>query len=502
MPANSKVEDAKARFAKLSRPSEALLKVIRGVEDTPASLRTIANWIKAVSGLENFLIPFAQSQYGLGRKFNTLDQITVATGARPIQAQCTFFLLQEFVRQIDISPISSQKVWSDSLRRGALAYKIAQTAGYPDPREALIVGLIQDLGLMVTAAMWPEERHRLQASLDMPASLRLQEEHRVSGFTHAQCLRSLSKAWRLNPWFIEAIGDHHNPKPSSSDRRTFRLTQICSIADNISDIFQTNGNSEAIKFAKKSMTTLESRSPLELEAICYSAMSETVQIAEAFQIDAETSFNIDLITLATSTKSTDTSSEYQHLADQLDAVTLERNELRRLLDRAYNELKELRVSDPITEVTNRDYFLRSLDTAVQSLARQEAPFSLVLVNLDNFTLVNTSHGYEVGDEILRQYARRVATILRPSDLIGRIGNDTLAVLLREAAADGGTIAARRCLAAINGRPFYTPDQKSIKLTASFGGATAIPSQQTVTGERILAMAENALREAKQGQKQS
>ena len=325
----------------------------------------------------------------------------------------------------------------------------------------------------------------------MPASIRLQEEARISGFNHAVFLRNIGAAWRLNPWFTDAVGNHHVANPNLDDRRTQRLTQICGLADNINEIFQSRGNPESVKIAKQNLSKLQSRSPLDLEALCLGAQSEIREIARDFLINVESSFDMQFIEKAMQTPDRTHSAEYQHLADQLDAVSRERNELKRLLDRAYNELKALRVSDPITEVTNRDYFLRALDSAVQALSRQEAPFSLVLVNLDDFTQINTRYGYEVGDEILKQYARRVATILRPSDLIGRIGNDTLAVLLREAAADGGTIAARRCLAAINGRPFYTPEEKPIEMTASFGGATAIPSQGTVTGERLLAMAESA-----------
>ena len=157
-------KDAKARFKQLPRPHEGLFRVIRGVEDTTASLKTIANWIKAVPDLEPFLVNYARSPYGLGRKYNNLAQVTVTLGARPIQAICTFFLLQRFVNDLDVQPFSSADLWAESLKRGALAYKIAQSAGYDDPREALIVGLTQDLGVHLIAAMWSEDRSRLQAS--------------------------------------------------------------------------------------------------------------------------------------------------------------------------------------------------------------------------------------------------------------------------------------------------------------------------------------------------
>jgi diguanylate cyclase (GGDEF)-like protein len=473
-----------------------LFRVIRGVEDTAVSLTAISNWSKAVPKLEEFLLHIARSPYGLGRKFDSLAQATVTSGARPIQAQCTFFLFREFTKQLDCHPISKEMLWSQALYRGALAYKIAQTAGYNDPREALIVGLIQDVGVQVIAALFPDDRRRLEAALSMPRALRLQEEQRIANMTHAHLLKYIAQYWKLNQWFIDAVGDHHTPQPATTDRRTRRLIQICSTADAIADIFQSRGHPECINVAKRLMASLDSRDKLDLEALCKGARDEAPRIATSFGIEASVEFNMDHVALAESEQPKVANAEYQHLADELYAVSRERDDLKKLLERAYYELKELRAADSITDVTNRDYFLRSLEEAVKSLCRQEAPFSLVLVNLDDFTTVNTTYGYEVGDEILRQYARRVATILRPSDLIGRIGNDTLAVLLRAAAADGGTIAARRCLAAISSRPFYTPEQTAIEMTASFGGATAMPMRESITSKRLLANAENALRDAK------
>lgn len=489
-------DEALARYRDLPRPQEGLIRVIRGVEDTTASLKAISNWSRAVPGLEAFLLDIAQSPYGMGRKFNNLAKVTVTSGARPIQAQVTFFLFRQFSDQLDSHPIPKQLLWSQSLYRASLAYIIAQKAGYVDPRETLIVGLVQDMGVRLMAHLWPNDRKRLLAALAMPRSMRLQEEKRIATINHAQLLGSVARSWKLNEWFVAAISEHHLPQSSSTDRRTRRLTQLVSAADAIADIFQSQGHPECLQVATQQLAALETRSPLNLEEICLGAKKVAPSIAQAFYIPGKTQFDISLIRTAEASSPKTVSTDYQHLADQLHHMARERDELKKLLDRAYIELRALRAADTITDVANRDYFLKALGEAVKSLCRQDVPFSLVLVNLDDFTSVNTTHGYEAGDEILRQYARRVATILRPSDLIGRIGNDTLAVLLRAAAADGATIAARRCLAAVNSRPFNTPDHTSIDLTASFGGATIMPKRETMNSERLLANAEKALRDAK------
>jgi len=82
--------------------------------------------------------------------------------------------------------------------------------------------------------------------------------------------------------------------------------------------------------------------------------------------------------------------------------------------------------DPLTGLPNRALFL---DRLSKSLARRGAEVAVVLLDIDNFKLVNDSLGHSAGDQLLMQIAPRLRAALRPEDTIARIGGDEFVVLL-------------------------------------------------------------------------
>jgi len=88
------------------------------------------------------------------------------------------------------------------------------------------------------------------------------------------------------------------------------------------------------------------------------------------------------------------------------------------------------VHDPLTALPNRVLFL---DRLAHALTRPSAKVAVVLLDIDNFKLVNDSLGHAAGDELLMKIAPRLKTALRPGDTIGRLGGDEFVVLLEEVA---------------------------------------------------------------------
>jgi diguanylate cyclase (GGDEF)-like protein/PAS domain S-box-containing protein len=86
--------------------------------------------------------------------------------------------------------------------------------------------------------------------------------------------------------------------------------------------------------------------------------------------------------------------------------------------------------DPLTDLPNRVLFLDRLGHA---LTRPGAEVAVVLLDIDNFKLVNDSLGHSAGDELLRKIAPRLTDALRPGDTIGRLGGDEFLVLLEHVA---------------------------------------------------------------------
>ncbi|MGH2902057.1 MAG: putative bifunctional diguanylate cyclase/phosphodiesterase [Solirubrobacteraceae bacterium] len=98
------------------------------------------------------------------------------------------------------------------------------------------------------------------------------------------------------------------------------------------------------------------------------------------------------------------------------------------LERRAELIRYQAVHDPLTSLPNRALFQ---DRLVQALARPGAQIAVVLLDIDNFKLVNDSLGHSAGDELLMEIAPRLQTALRPGDTIARLGGDEFVVLLEE-----------------------------------------------------------------------
>jgi diguanylate cyclase (GGDEF)-like protein/PAS domain S-box-containing protein len=91
-----------------------------------------------------------------------------------------------------------------------------------------------------------------------------------------------------------------------------------------------------------------------------------------------------------------------------------------------DDIRYQAVHDPLTSLPNRVLFL---DRLGQALTRSGAQVAVVLLDIDNFKLVNDSLGHGAGDELLIKIAPRLQTALRPGDTIARLGGDEFLVLL-------------------------------------------------------------------------
>jgi diguanylate cyclase (GGDEF)-like protein len=127
--------------------------------------------------------------------------------------------------------------------------------------------------------------------------------------------------------------------------------------------------------------------------------------------------------------------------------------------------------------------------------RVGATLVAVLINVDNFRRMNDDFGFAVGDEILKEVAKRIMGILRPSDRLARVGPDEFLVLLTDTQLAYGMRVAERVRVQMSEAPLRAGND-IVPVTVSIGVAPLPPKLESV--EEILQLTRSAMKRSKSG----
>jgi diguanylate cyclase (GGDEF)-like protein/PAS domain S-box-containing protein len=127
--------------------------------------------------------------------------------------------------------------------------------------------------------------------------------------------------------------------------------------------------------------------------------------------------------------------------------------------------------DPLTGMFNRTVFTREIERMSAKAAEPGFSFAVLLVDLDDFKIVNDTHGHAAGDCLLVEMSRRLQALLRKSDILARLGGDEFAILVPGISSRSGVEdLAGRLLAEITGPLSF--EDITINVRASIGAAIA------------------------------
>ena len=154
------------------------------------------------------------------------------------------------------------------------------------------------------------------------------------------------------------------------------------------------------------------------------------------------------------------------------------------------ELRRLADHDSLTGLLNRRGFMEGLRRELRRMERKGEYGALLLLDLDNFKLVNDTAGHLAGDQVLRSTADVLRRRLRATDVIGRLGGDEFAALvLNVTPRQANEIAAETCetLRSMT----VTAGEQVVEVAASIG-VIAIDEMRDESEEDLLAAADRAM----------
>jgi len=151
---------------------------------------------------------------------------------------------------------------------------------------------------------------------------------------------------------------------------------------------------------------------------------------------------------------------------------------------------ELSVTDALTGLHNRRYMEGHLKTLVPDCLAKGRPLSLLIADIDHFKNINDTHGHDIGDVVLKEFAARFRRNTRGIDLACRLGGEEFLVIMPDTDIHRAYQVGERLRSCIAAEPFSANTDTKIKVTASVGLATL--DQPDDTPETIFKRADNAL----------
>ena len=195
---------------------------------------------------------------------------------------------------------------------------------------------------------------------------------------------------------------------------------------------------------------------------------------------------------------TDLSEEHSLLMKEIDRVISSNAALKGQLAKSQKELtaqqrqiEDLRTAvriDGLTQLANRSYFDEKLSEMFVLWKRYGDTFSLMMIDLDDFKVINDSYGHLAGDRILKGVALKIKASLRGSDFLARFGGDEYAIILiKTDLVAAKEVAWKLCDEVRNSR--FVLDDKSLSMTLSIGVAEVLADD---TEDTLLDRADAAM----------
>jgi diguanylate cyclase (GGDEF)-like protein/PAS domain S-box-containing protein len=162
--------------------------------------------------------------------------------------------------------------------------------------------------------------------------------------------------------------------------------------------------------------------------------------------------------------------------------------------RAERELWRLAQYDTLTGLPNRTQFNEKFAIAMRGVEVATELFALMFLDIDKFKAINDACGHQVGDEVLKEFARRLLASVRPTDTVCRLAGDEFVILLTGLhAPDEAQFVARKILHAMRA-DFVVFEQQHLHVSTSIG--IAVRRDGELDPAELLRRADEALYQAK------
>jgi diguanylate cyclase (GGDEF)-like protein len=153
------------------------------------------------------------------------------------------------------------------------------------------------------------------------------------------------------------------------------------------------------------------------------------------------------------------------------------------------------MTDALTGLANRRSFYSKAKLALYEVIKQKSSLCLAVVDIDYFKKVNDTYGHDIGDEVLVKIAKLMNNNTRDTDVLGRIGGEEFALILKNLTKENGIKRLETIRHSIESISIILSTGESLSLSVSIGCTDIIPETKNIN--EMVKQADIALYRAKE-----
>jgi diguanylate cyclase (GGDEF)-like protein len=423
--------------------------------------------------------------YRRGDPATTVRRAALALGANAVTAIALSFSLVN--QRTAGASFDFAAYWRRALLGAVAARALAKWAKI-DPEEAMLAGLLQDLGVLALHTVVPEYKDILAESQGDHLRLeRLERERLNTG--HPDVGRWLATKLGLPQTLAHAIGSSH--VPDSEDPATGVLDRCVAVSGYIAEIWVRPGMAIVTHTAAQAASAWLGVDLDTFQNLLAEVATVASELAKLFEVTLPDDKGMREVLRGARDTLVHVSLRATQQVSRTEADLQKVKEEKRSLEKKFSR-------DELTGVSTRATIDASLVRAFDNAFRFDRPLTILFCDIDHFKKVNDTYGHASGDVVLAAVARAIAASIRQLDVVGRYGGEEFIVLLPATDEEGGLVVAKRVVSRVAALAIGDASGTRIPVTISVGLATHGSRWQSPGIKSLLVAADKALYAAKEG----